>query len=255
VVSESAIAAGVRRVEARCGEESHQFLRGEIARFGDGFAAAGEKLDAELAALGGGRTEHEKLARREEIREAVESARAEAARLSSAVGSEPATAVRDRLRVLERESASRMDALKHALAALKKAQSEAARGGLEAEMTKLAAGAHASPNGKWVVAEIQSEADADAVRDAADKLSGALKRGAAVLALRSGDRLTFVANVTPDLVAEKKLNASDLVKKVAQVTGGSGGGKPHLALAGGRDASKLDAALEEARRLLQEALA
>ena len=56
-------------------------------------------------------------------------------------------------------------------------------------------------------------------------------------------------------MAEKKLNASDLVKKVAQVTGGSGGGKPHLALAGGKDAAKLDVALDEARRLLAEALA
>jgi alanyl-tRNA synthetase len=44
------------------------------------------------------------------------------------------------------------------------------------------------------------------------------------------------------------------VKKVAQVTGGSGGGKPHLALAGGRDAAKLADALAEARRLIAAAL-
>jgi alanyl-tRNA synthetase len=92
------------------------------------------------------------------------------------------------------------------------------------------------------------------VRDAADKLRGALKRGAALLALQGGGKLTFVAAVTDDLVAEKKLNASDLVKKVAQVTGGSGGGKPHLALAGGKDAAKLPDALAEAKRLIAEAL-
>jgi alanyl-tRNA synthetase len=92
------------------------------------------------------------------------------------------------------------------------------------------------------------------VRDAADKLRLTLKRGAAVLALKGGGKLTFVAAVSDDLVGEKKLRADELVRTVAQVTGGSGGGKPHLALAGGKDASKLGAALEEARRLLAEAL-
>jgi alanyl-tRNA synthetase len=106
-----------------------------------------------------------------------------------------------------------------------------------------------------VVAEVASEADANAVRDAADGLRGALKRGAAVLALRAGDKLTFVAAVSDDLVAEKRLRADALVKQVAQVTGGSGGGKPHLALAGGKDPAKLADALAEARRLLAEALA
>jgi len=42
---------------------------------------------------------------------------------------------------------------------------------------------------------------------------------------------------------------------VAKVTGGSGGGKPHLALAGGKDAARLGDALNEARRLLEAALA
>jgi alanyl-tRNA synthetase len=64
----------------------------------------------------------------------------------------------------------------------------------------------------------------------------------------------FLAAVTDDLVSEKRLRADELVRAVAKVTGGSGGGKPHLALAGGKDAGKLGAALAEARRLLQESL-
>ena len=71
---------------------------------------------------------------------------------------------------------------------------------------------------------------------------------------RSGGKLTFMAFVSDDLVAEKKLRADALVRAVAQVTGGSGGGKPHLALAGGKDVAKLEEALNEARRLLREAL-
>jgi alanyl-tRNA synthetase len=137
---------------------------------------------------------------------------------------------------------------------LRKAQSESRRGGLQAEMARLAEQATAAPGGRWVVAQLAAEADADAVRDAADQLRGALQRGGAVLAVRSGEKLMFVAAVSDDLVAEKKLRADELVRSVAKVTGGSGGGKPHLALAGAKDAAKLDDALAEARRLLAAAL-
>jgi alanyl-tRNA synthetase len=147
-----------------------------------------------------------------------------------------------------------VEKLKAEVASLKKAQSDLQRGGLEAEMAKLAEGATVAKDGRWVVARIGSAADVNAVRDAADKLRGALRRGAAVLALEGGGKLTFLAAVTDDLVAEKRLSASELVKRVAQVTGGSGGGKPHLALAGGKDAARLEEALAEARRLLGEAL-
>ena len=147
-----------------------------------------------------------------------------------------------------------IEKLKGELDRLRKAAAELQKGGLEAEIAKLADGATAAPGGRWVVATIESEADANAVREAADTMRSRLQRGAAVLALAGGGKLTFVAAVTDDLVAEKQLNASELVKAVAKVAGGSGGGKPHLALAGGKDASKLDDALDEARRLIAAAL-
>jgi alanyl-tRNA synthetase len=149
---------------------------------------------------------------------------------------------------------AQIDKLKAEIAALKKAQAETSKQGLESEFAKLAETATAGARGRWVVAELASGADANAARDAADRLRGMLKSGAAVLAIQNEGKLTFLAAVTDDLVAAKTLNASDLVKKVAQVTGGSGGGKPHLALAGGKDAGRLAAALDEARRLLGEAL-
>ena len=141
------------------------------------------------------------------------------------------------------------------LATLRKASAQANRQGLEAEFAQLAAAATKAPGGRWVVAKLRSSGDTNTVRDAADKLRGALGRGAAVLALEADGKLTFLAAVTDDLVAEKKLRADELVRSVAQVTGGSGGGKPHLALAGGRELDKLDAALAEAKRLLSGALA
>jgi alanyl-tRNA synthetase len=145
--------------------------------------------------------------------------------------------------------------LKDEVATLRKAQAQASKQGLEAEFAELAAGATAAPGGRWIVARVKNSGDTNAVRDAADKLRGALGRGAAVLALEAEGKLMFLAAVTDDLVAEKKLRADELVRAVAKVTGGSGGGKPHLALAGGKDVDKLDAALAEANRLLAEALA
>ena len=198
LVSDSAIASGVRRIEALCGHEALRY--------------AHEQTETLQRVAGLLQTSPAGLA------EQVEKLRGEVERL-------------------------------------KKAQAEAQKGGLEAEMEKLVKDATRAPGGRWVVAEVRSEADTNAVREAADRLRGQLGRGAAVLALQGGGKLTFLAAVTDDLVKEKKLSAADLVKQVAQVTGGSGGGKPHLALAGGKDAAKLEAALEEARRLLAQALA
>ena len=48
--------------------------------------------------------------------------------------------------------------------------------------------------------------------------------------------------MTPDLTP--KIKAGDIIKKIAPIVGGTGGGRPDLAQAGGRDASKLDEALE-----------
>ena len=141
------------------------------------------------------------------------------------------------------------------LGSLRKLSAQASKLGLEAEFAQLAAGATRAPGGRWVVAKLVCAGEPQAMRDAADKLRSALGRGAAVLALENEGKLTFLAAVTDDLVAEKKLRADELVRKVAMVTGGSGGGKPHLALAGGRDLDKLDQALLEAKRLVLEALA
>ena len=198
LVGDTAIASGVRRVEALCGHEAVRWLKGQSETL---HRAAGMFQ-----------------VRPEAVPEQIEKLRGE----------------------LER---------------LRKAQAEAQRGGLAAEMARIAEGATVAPGGRWVVAEVEAGAEMDAVRDAADGLRGALKRGGAVLAVKAGGKLTFVAAVTDDLVAEKRLRADELVRSVARVTGGSGGGKPHLALAGGKDASKLGEALAEARRLLADALA
>ena len=137
---------------------------------------------------------------------------------------------------------------------LRKAVAASAKLGLEAQFAQLAATATQEANGRWIVARLETDGETNAIRDAADKLRGALGRGAAVLAVVNEEKLTFLAAVSDDLVAEKKLRADELVRAVAMVTGGSGGGKPHLSLAGGRDMGKLDEALDLARARLRAAL-
>jgi alanyl-tRNA synthetase len=61
--------------------------------------------------------------------------------------------------------------------------------------------------------------------------------------------------VTDDLIRQRGLKAGEIVKKVAALAGGSGGGKDHLAQAGGKDPAKLQEALAEAPTIVKDLLA
>jgi alanyl-tRNA synthetase len=87
------------------------------------------------------------------------------------------------------------------------------------------------------------------LREIADFLRDKLKSVVLVLASVDGDRPVFLAAVTQDLVA-KGYDAGKIVREVAKVTGGGGGGKPNMAQAGGKDKSKLDEALRVAKGLI-----
>jgi alanyl-tRNA synthetase len=87
------------------------------------------------------------------------------------------------------------------------------------------------------------------LREMSDFLRDKLKSAIVVLGTVYDDKPAFLAAVTPDLVA-KGYNAGKIAKKVAGVTGGSGGGKPGLAQAGGKDKKKLDEALKLVKGLI-----
>ena len=90
-------------------------------------------------------------------------------------------------------------------------------------------------------AEVQP-ADMDAFRSMADRLRDALGRGVGVLGADLNGKASLIAVVTDDLV-RRGIQAGGIVKEVAKVVGGSGGGRPHMAQAGGRDPAKLGEAL------------
>jgi alanyl-tRNA synthetase len=87
------------------------------------------------------------------------------------------------------------------------------------------------------------------LREMSDLIRDRLKSAIVVLGTVYEDKPAFLAAVTPDLVA-KGYNAGEIVKQVAKLTGGSGGGKPSLAQAGGKDKKKLDEALKLVKSLI-----
>ena len=93
-----------------------------------------------------------------------------------------------------------------------------------------------------VLTALLPEADADTLRSMVDQFRERHPSSVAVLASVYDGKPVIIAALTQDLVA-RGWKAGDLVKEVAQVVGGSGGGKPMLAQAGGKDASTLPAAL------------
>ncbi len=68
-----------------------------------------------------------------------------------------------------------------------------------------------------------------------------------------GDKIVFLATVTDDLV-ERGVKAGEIVSQIARITGGGGGGKPHLAQAGGRDKSRWQEALDHVVPLVKSKL-
>ena len=106
-------------------------------------------------------------------------------------------------------------------------------------------------DGARVVAARVDAPNVETMREMGDFLKTKLGSVFVVLVSVINDRPMFVAMATPDLVA-KGLHSGNIVKQVAKVAGGGGGGSPEMAQAGGKDKSKVSAALEEVVRLVRE---
>ena len=110
--------------------------------------------------------------------------------------------------------------------------------------------ADALGNGKLIVGEVPGAGE-EQLRTTMDSLKKRAGSYGILLAATQDGKVTFVAAVSDDLIA-KGLKAGDWVREAAKVTGGGGGGRPQMAQAGGKDASKLDDALDVARRFARE---
>ncbi len=106
-----------------------------------------------------------------------------------------------------------------------------------------------------LVTGILETSSIDELKAAGDTLRTKLKtEGAGVLASVADGKVLLVAVVTDDLISSKKLNAGKLAGEVARLVDGNGGGKPHLATAGGKDPSKLESALQSVPEIIRSGL-
>jgi alanyl-tRNA synthetase len=94
--------------------------------------------------------------------------------------------------------------------------------------------------------------DKDGLRALVDQHRGQIKSGVVVLASPSDGKVSIVVGVTPDLT--KKIPAGQVVKQLAPIVGGGGGGRPDFAEAGGKDASKIAELLEASRGVIEKML-
>jgi alanyl-tRNA synthetase len=98
---------------------------------------------------------------------------------------------------------------------------------------------------KLLTAEVSGVKD---MRDFMDKAKSKLKSGVLVFGMKNGPKVQLVAGVTKDLVGQ--FNAGNIVREVAIICGGRGGGKPDMAMAGGTEPDKLKDALASVADLL-----
>ena len=86
-----------------------------------------------------------------------------------------------------------------------------------------------------------------------DKITDKVSDCVAVLAAVNGEKLTFVCACSKEAIA-KGLKAGNIVKSVAQIAGGNGGGKPDMAMAGGKNVDKTDEAIAAVQGIVSDIL-
>jgi alanyl-tRNA synthetase len=184
IVSESGIAAGVRRLEILAGRRAYQAVRRE---------------EQSLQEIG---------------------------RLLKVPDPDVAGRV-ERLLGQLRDAEKEIDRLKHKMQA--------------SQAGDVIAGAK-DIRGVKVLAKRVDDVDQKDLRDFGDKLRDKLGSGILALGAAKDDKVSLIVMVSKDLTP--KYHAGNLIKQMAAVLGGTGGGKPDLAQAGGKDPGKLDAALQ-----------
>ena len=109
-------------------------------------------------------------------------------------------------------------------------------------------------DGISVVSSSVEVANIEELRVLGDRLRDRLKSGVGVLGVVMDEKVHFICVVTDDLITKRNLKAGEIVRRVAQIAGGKGGGKDHLALAGGRDIGKLREALNRVPEIVRSFL-
>ncbi len=119
---------------------------------------------------------------------------------------------------------------------------------IASDSTEVGGDAIKSVNNTKVLIQKVSVNNPAALRDLADRLKEKLKSGIVVLGSANGPKAFLIVVVTKDLT--DRFHAGNVIKQIASTVGGSGGGRPDMAQAGGTKPEKLDAALEKAYKVI-----
>jgi alanyl-tRNA synthetase len=164
--------------------------------------------------------------------------------------SELAHSLNTRPEELSAKVAAQQDEIKRLARELQQAKMKAAMGG-------GGAGAPADEavdvSGVKLVAREVSGLDKEGMRSLADSHRSKIKTGVVVLASADDSKVAIVVAVTPDIA--KKVPAGQVVKQLAPIVGGGGGGRPDFAEAGGKDPSKIGEMLGAAKGVVEKMLA
>ncbi|MFZ1280075.1 MAG: alanine--tRNA ligase [Ignavibacteriaceae bacterium] len=90
----------------------------------------------------------------------------------------------------------------------------------------------------------------DELKSFGDEMRNRIRSGVGVLIAEIEDKVGIVAVVSDDLIKEKKLSAGKIVGELAKLVGGGGGGRPHLATAGGKDVNQIVTALAKVEKIV-----
>jgi alanyl-tRNA synthetase len=153
------------------------------------------------------------------------------------VGEDDLSAAIERAQQAQRQVEKQLDSLK--------------RKGALSKLDDLIAQAHTIKGIKVISAEVES-VDRDTMRQLVDSLRQKLGSGVVVLGTTADGKVALLAGVTKDLTS--RLHAGKIVQATAKEVGGSGGGRPDLAEAGGKDTTGLKTALDHVYSLIEQML-
>ena len=125
---------------------------------------------------------------------------------------------------------------------------EKLRGQFEQDQVRELLAQQRAVNGAKVLISRVDNLDAKQLRDIADRLKEKLGSGVIVLASAGAANVNLVATVSKDLI--KRYHAGNIIKELAAMLGGGGGGRPDFAQAGGKDPGKITDALRRAEELV-----
>jgi alanyl-tRNA synthetase len=146
---------------------------------------------------------------------------------------------------------ARVESLQSELAAVKKQIERMQREQAKTNFDSLVKGLEQIGGVNVLIAQLPETAP-DTLREMSDWFRNAVKSGVMVLGSVADGKPQLIAAVTDDLT-KQGLHAGNLIKQIAPIVGGGGGGRPTMAQAGGKDSSKLGEALTAAGQLIAEA--